>query len=189
MSPIQQPLRLNRFWLLLLIGLSLALQLAVNASLRTNLLGERWLTALLDPVAHAALALMVVLPWLVGLRLPGSYLLLAIAAAIFIDLDHFVAAGSFSVKEAISLPGRPVSHSLLFSAVLAGIIGLIARQAKGAGVVFLALLTHLSRDATSGGTPWLFPLSNSPRLTAEFHLGFWLVIALAGVLGAKLKND
>src|SRR5512145_349100 len=68
---------------------------------------EVW--ALLDSPVHAALALLAVSPlWLregsAGRRF--SRAASAAVAAVFIDLDHFAAAGSFSVLQATSLGER-----------------------------------------------------------------------------------
>lgn len=184
---LQSSIKLHPFVLLLLSSIGIAIQFAVDASLQFNLLGRREFTALLDPVAHAALALIVVLPWIVLARLPRYYAILAVAAAVLIDLDHFIVATSLSLKDAISLPMRPMSHSVIFCAGLAGLLGVIFRQFSAGAIIFLALLSHLSRDATSGGTPWLFPFPESPRLSVSLHLVIWSTVILLGVLLSTLQ--
>ena len=185
----QQPLRLNRWLLLSLIAMGEAWQLAVDAGLKGNVLGTRELSVFLDPLAHVVLAIIVVFPWIVALQLPSFHLPLAAASAVLIDIDHLVAAGSLSVKDAITLPMRPVSHSVLFCLGLAVILGLIARRLSVMGIVFIALLTHVSRDATSGGTPWLWPLVQAPRIPMGLHIGLWLTVAISGVFWTRRSQQ
>ena len=174
------PLPMSRWAVLVLVSVGFIIQFAIDWGLQNDVLGRRELTVWLDPIAHVVLASTVILPWMVALRLPRSYLLLAAAAAFLIDIDHVVAARSFSLTAAISLPGRPISHSLLFSSGVAMIFGLMVRRTTAAIVVLIALFTHVSRDATGGGTPLLWPLAESTRIPADWHIGFWLMVDLAG---------
>lgn len=188
LSTNHQPLQLKSWVLLSLVAIGFATQFAVDAGINHNVLGSRELSILLDPIAHAVLAITVVLPWVVAAQLPRFYLLLAVAVAVLIDIDHFLVTSSLSVRDAINMSMRPISHSLLFCAGLAVILGLIARSRNLAIVVFLALLTHISRDATSGGTAWLFPLLVAPRLPVGLHISLWLTIALIGVYWASRRK-
>ncbi len=182
------PLSLRRWVVLALVSVGFTIQFGVDWGLQHDVLGRRELTVWLDPIAHVVLAISVTLPWIVALRLPRSYLLLAAAAALLIDIDHVVAARSFSLTAAISLPGRPISHSLLFSTGAAVIFGLMVRRTTAAIVVLIALFTHVSRDATGGGTPLLWPLAESTQIPADWHIGFWLMVALAGSFWRFRKN-
>jgi membrane-bound metal-dependent hydrolase YbcI (DUF457 family) len=124
------------------------------ANLQEHASGLGW--AVLDAILHGALgglAMVVVWPaW--GFR----PVLGAIAAAVLIDLDHLVAAGSLDIVRIMSLAARPVAHSLVSLALISAGVGLVAGRRVGYGVA-VGLLTHLWRDATEApGIPLLVPL-------------------------------
>jgi membrane-bound metal-dependent hydrolase YbcI (DUF457 family) len=119
----------------------------------------RHIWAVLDAPVHATLALLVVSPLYTRpasqarmlTRLAGAAL-----APVLIDLDHFVAAGSLSLQAAISLPGgRPFTHSLVFALALGLLAFLISRDTVDGWLVFGALASHVLRDASTGGIPYL----------------------------------
>jgi hypothetical protein len=90
------------------------------------------------------------LPWFVAL----------VAVIATLDLDHFVAAGSFRLEDALSLAYRPVSHSLGF-ALLVGLAGWVITRQALAGLLFtLGLSTHVLHDVQNSGAPFFWPLSN-----------------------------
>jgi membrane-bound metal-dependent hydrolase YbcI (DUF457 family) len=140
--------------------------------------GWPWLIALADPAVHALVAVALVLPlYGRGLLSPGLALL-TVGLAVLIDLDHAVAAGSLHPARMISLPVRPLSHSLLFSlgagALLAGLLR--GRDYSFAGLLYLfalSLASHVLRDAIgSHNTPWAWPLA-SPPLPAGLFFGLF----------------
>lgn len=152
--------------------------------------------ALLDSPVHAALALLVVAPLVFQMATrrgqhSSPTRLLARAGltgllAVFIDLDHFVAAGSFSVAQAITLAGgRPDTHSLLL-ALGCGLLALtLTRSPVDGWLVFAALASHILRDAASGGTPLLWPLPFdrlSPAAYYTAELGLALISRVVSLL-------
>ncbi len=175
------PSRWKSSTLLLIVGVCFLVQVAVDRGLRTNVLGKPELTALLDPLAHVSLAIMVLLPWASALNAPPKYFIAGVASAILIDLDHFIAAGSLSLSDAISLPARPMAHSLLFCGAAAVLIGLAMRSRLAFGAVGVALISHISRDASGGGTtPLFWPSDYTVNLPGAVHLTVWAVFALVG---------
>lgn len=163
------------------VGFCFLVQFVVDWCLQHNVTGRREFTALLDPVAHFTLAIMVTLPWVVALKIPFRFFLCAVISAVLIDLDHFIAAGSFSLSDAIQLPARPMAHSLIFVFGFAVLCGLVMRSRVAFYVVLLALICHLSRDASGGGTtPLFWPFDYVLKIPQYLHLGFWLVVGLAG---------
>jgi membrane-bound metal-dependent hydrolase YbcI (DUF457 family) len=122
--------------------------------LQGRVAGLAW--AVLDVLAHGALAAFVV-AWLV----PGwgwQPFLIAIAAAILIDLDHVVAARTLRPADLMGLGARPYTHSLV------GVLG-FTTLAVGAGglrsgyVVALGLLAHLLQDGREPpGVPLFVPV-------------------------------
>jgi hypothetical protein len=121
------------------------------------------------------------LPWFIAL----------VAVIVALDLDHFVAAGSFRFEDALSLAYRPVSHSLGF-ALLVGLAGwAITRQAL-AGLLFtIGLSTHVLHDVQNSGAPFFWPLSNE-IIFLPFALYIILNLALlflaAGVAAAANRR-
>jgi hypothetical protein len=96
------------------------------------------------------------LPWFVAL----------VAVIVALDLDHFVAAGSFRFEDALSLAYRPVSHSLGF-ALLVGLAGwAITRQAL-AGLLFtIGLSTHVLHDVQNSGASFFLAIVERDHLPA-----------------------
>ncbi|KAL5112013.1 GPN-loop GTPase 3 [Taenia crassiceps] len=95
--------------------------------------------------------------------------------AVIVDIDHFIAAGSFSLKAARSLPGRPFLHWSGCLVVLAMVLLVgsciiqhhwstapcLVRQTVGSGwVTLVAWSSHQLRDSLRRGL-WLWP---PPRL-------------------------
>jgi hypothetical protein len=153
------------------------------------------LWAAIDSPIHGVLAVLAVSPiffWRephTGKTAPIGRLFSRLAsagvAAVFIDLDHFVAARSFSLFDATHLNGRPATHGLLF-ALLCGLLAwALTRQAADGWVIFGALLSHLLRDAGTGGAPLFWPydlyfrLSQPAYFTAQVSL--CLALWVAGV--------
>lgn len=160
------------------------LQLAVDKGLQINILGKREWTSLLDPLAHGSLAILVLSPLTFYFGVSRKVALVALICAVAIDVDHFIAAGSFSISSAVSLPGRPMAHSILFCSGAALLIGAISRSWSATLAVLLALLCHLSRDASGGGlTPLFWPSDYEWHIPRPLHLTIWTTW---GLLGAAL---
>ncbi|VDO10660.1 unnamed protein product [Rodentolepis nana] len=137
----------------------------------------KWMVLLIETVAHAFTGASF---WLVAsleVPEPKSYRLMIIStclaslAAITVDIDHFIAAGSFSIKAARSLPGRPFLHwtggpvLLLVLLLIGDYIGrhfcsplsYPPRPVLVAGwVIIFAWVSHQMRDALRRGL-WLWP--------------------------------
>ncbi len=131
---------------------------------------------------HGLIALLVVAPiiWRSAHRM--RYALLTFVGGSALDLDHFVAAGTLSLHAIETLPGRPVTHSLLAVLILGGLTFLLTRRIVAAWAVFAVNLSHVLFDAAGGGERVFYPLAHPDGLP-------WLVcpigaLALLGVSAA-----
>lgn len=104
----------------------------------------------------------------------GSLLLCGMMASI-IDLDHFIAARSFSIHEATSLPFRPILHwttlpmtFFIFLVILAFALHSINLY-KLAWMILTALGTHHLRDGYRRGI-WMYPLPSIPPFPYSIYL-------------------
>eukprot|EP00048_Salpingoeca_helianthica_P005596 m.89418 g.89418 ORF g.89418 m.89418 type:complete len:201 (+) comp13658_c0_seq4:96-698(+) len=146
--------------------------------------------ALLDNGTHASAA---ALQWLLmthhspALREHANIFTFVLAACMgsFIDLDHFLAAHSLSLKDAVSLPSRPPFHATLaLLAVLAVVFALtrLHPPLRTWGWLPLmaaaALLSHHLRDGYRRGL-WLWPLPYSLPLTYPAYLVLEMLLAPA----------
>ena len=161
----------------LLLGLlgSLGLWHAADALQARLGLGLGW--ALLDEVAHAAVALSIMLwTWPAWGWRPTA---VAVLAATLIDVDHAVAAGSLDPARLTSLAARPPAHSLLGVLALANLGAAFggSRLGYAAGV---GALSHIVRDATAPpGVPLLVPFTDEWHLLLPGWSLLGLVVALA----------
>lgn len=174
--------------LVLPLLLGLGIEVLVDLALQQNLLSTRELTLLLlDPLAHGALVLGALLPWKVQLRLPWWVLIAGVAAGVFIDLDHFLKAGSFSLVAATHLPGgRPFSHSLGFACFLGLAIGGLSRRVALGSFIAAGVSLHVLRDL-AGNAPWYWPLPVDWPQSAPYELRVLLFLVVAAV-GAWLPQ-
>lgn len=126
---------------------------------------EPILIALSDPSVHGLVGLVLMLPfWLYGI-IDNKIFGLAVSLSFLIDIDHAIAAGSFDVKEMLSLPSRPISHSLLFSILIGCIVAygctLYTKENSFAFlfyIFFISLFSHVFRDAVDTDmTSWAYP--------------------------------
>jgi hypothetical protein len=179
MDDLGKPLKLSTAQLIMLIMISWLLQIFIDQGIAHNILGRRDWSALLDPFAHMILASMVLIPWLVFWQLPRLYLLIGVSFAVLIDTDHIWAARSWAVTEMIKLSERPIVHSLMIITIISIFMGIVTKNKWIAQSILIALLSHISRDATSGKTPWLWPfVTESPVLPMWLHILIWSGFAL-----------
>jgi hypothetical protein len=116
---------------------------------------------LLDSPVHALQALLVVSPLLLWRQPLAESLRRMIwvgALAVLLDLDHFAAAGSFSLARALHLWSRPATHSILFAAIFGLGAGLVSRRPVYGWLAFAALAAHILYDAPGGSTPLFWPI-------------------------------
>lgn len=142
--------------------------------------------ALTDVPVHILLGILVSLPLIVRHGWNKQTLLrftLAGLVAMLIDLDHFIAAGSFSLYAATHLDYRQATHSLVFALFCFLIVWLTIHNSRDGLLVFMALASHVVRDASSGGTPfllWPFYFSQIPIwIYYAVELGLGLVAWMA----------
>jgi hypothetical protein len=124
-----------------------------------NISRLQWLA--LDTIFQTLIALLAAAPLL---NLPAFriktylWLLALLAVIIALDLDHFLFAGSFRLEDALSMPDRPLSHSL-FGAILLGAAGWVITRQPQAGLLFaFGLSAHILHDAQNSGAPLFWPL-------------------------------
>jgi hypothetical protein len=121
--------------------------------------GHPLLSALWEIIVHGALAAFVVSPLAWRSRARWRLLALAFVGGIVLDLDHAIAAGSFSPAAMEELGRRPPTHSLLFALALS-LTGLaLVRSRQVAWGILAVLASHIFFDAAGGGVRWLYPLA------------------------------
>jgi hypothetical protein len=141
--------------------------------------GRRRPEAASDALAHLATGLAVALPAMPFVREPGRFIALAGLSAIFIDIDHVVAARSFKLAPCMTMPRRPATHSLL---TIGGLTYAAERLEPGRQTelaVALGLGSHLLRDIVTGGAPLFVPRD---IVVVARHRGILMMVGLA-VLG------
>ena len=118
---------------------------------------EYW--GLYDNWVHGMIAVLIALP----LFEKRNYLQLVFVFLIasLLDLDHFIVNFSFSLTKAISLTMRPATHSITFAIAASIIYFVITKNKKWTWIIFIAIVSHVVRDAYGGGTPIFYPSSIS----------------------------
>lgn len=186
---MKKPLKLSTNQLIILIIVSWLLQILIDHGIAINILGRKDWSALLDPFAHIILATMILIPWLVFWQLPRLYLFVGVIFAVLIDTDHIWAARSWAVTEIIKLPERPIIHSLIIITTISLLIGMITKNKWITQTILIALLSHISRDATSGKTPWLWPfVAKSPVLPMWLHIFIWSAFTVIFICLRSQRN-
>jgi membrane-bound metal-dependent hydrolase YbcI (DUF457 family) len=137
---------------------------------------SRAIEGLLDEVAHAATALVLLAPLFPNAN--RACALGALAGAVLLDADHV--PGELGMQWLTRGTGRPYPHGLISLLTLAGLgLGPGRRWRRFTWPVAAGLTTHLLRDLATGGVPLFWPLS--PRTV---RLPYPLYAALLG--GAAL---
>eukprot|EP00435_Cladocopium_sp_Y103_P047445 s86_g13.t4 len=118
-----------------------------------------------------------------------------------VDIDHFVAAGRFSLHAATHLTRRPAGHNLLCCGLLPAapwscnwckVVYCLTRRLRICVIVFSAYLAHLLRDSVRRGLT-LWPLVDGTAhplpLAAIFAMYFVLPLLLVQLVAARAKSD
>jgi hypothetical protein len=127
---------------------------------RGNITRLQWLV--LDTALQTVITFLVAAPLLLHPLFRRRLLIWSIALVIVmaaLDLDHFIAARSLSLEDALNLPYRPVSHSLGF-ALLIGMASWALTRLWQAGLLFsTGLSAHVLHDVQNSGAPLFWPLT------------------------------
>ena len=85
---------------------------------RSALFNNHIVVGIVDNLIHGIIGFLIVLPYsLINRPIKLKFPLLAMAVAMLLDLDHFAAAHSFSISEAISIEVYPGTHSLTMAVI------------------------------------------------------------------------
>jgi len=147
-----------------------------------------WTRAFIDSTTHGAVAL---LSWMAVLGRSCSadgvrQSFLCALVAMLVDADHFLAAGSLRLKDALSLSSRPPFHNSSLILILFVSLYTVPYIIGYAGdpdslvshlpwIVLVALLSHHVRDATRRGL-WFWPFGSTRPLPNWLYIT--IVIAL-----------
>ena len=157
----------------------------------------RYWVAIFDPAVHGTIALLLIVPFYWWKRIDFKYLAVAVFLAVLIDVDHAIAARSIRVEDMLSLPTRPIGHSVLFCAIIsvsaATILKYFFKSKKSFRLLiylfFIALFSHITRDAIHTDlTPWAYPFRLPPFSDLVFFTAFF-VLNLAHLYYAFAKNN
>lgn len=152
-----------------------------------------WLRALADNATHGLVGL---LCWMMvsGKPLQTANLQDSLLGGLFacaVDVDHFLAAGSFKIEDATNLKTRPFLHCssvVLASLSASALVGKLCGRAqiyKVALIALVAVASHHLRDAIRRGL-WLWPFgSTGPLKLYVYYLGLACIVLLA-TLALKL---
>ena len=147
------------------------------------------LSAVWAVLAHGIISIIVVLPIVFRLERRGLFVGVAFIAGSALDLDHVVAAGSFSPRALEHLGHRPETHSVGFAVATSLITFAFTRRILVAWSVFAVFVAHLLFDAAGGGVYWLYPLEQTdgiPWLAAPFGL---LLLTIVSMVLAQTQSE
>lgn len=101
--------------------------------------------------------------------------------ASLVDVDHFLAAGSFNLKNALHLNKRPPFHNTSLVLVVALVFIILSRLRSKMwifGLMFLSSwLTHHIRDANHRGL-WLSPFGHTPLFSTQLYITCILILTV-----------
>ncbi|MEY4877189.1 MAG: transrane protein [Bacteroidota bacterium] len=109
--------------------------------------------------------------------------------ASLLDLDHFAVNFSFSLTKAISLPMRPITHSLLFATLMSAAFFFITKNKKWTWLIFAAIVSHVVRDAYGGGTPIFYPAKISMIPYWSYLVSEYLLIISSFLISKIINNE
>jgi membrane-bound metal-dependent hydrolase YbcI (DUF457 family) len=103
------------------------------------------------------------------------------ALSVGMDGDHFLQAGSLSLRAALSLPSRPFAHSLAFLLAAVALAAALAQRGLlppwAPHLLATALGGHQLRDSLKRGL-WVGPFAASPSLPPTPYVLYWCAMAL-----------
>lgn len=133
-----------------------------------------------DAFLHGVIALLILLPlchfW--------YHYAIAFFSAFLLDVDHFISARSFRLKDAINLSTRPISHSITFAGALGLVLWLIFPETILPLLLFISVTSHVVKDAETGITPILWPL----KLRKIPHF-FYIIIEILLFIGIVIISS
>ncbi|DAZ99531.1 TPA: hypothetical protein N0F65_005403 [Lagenidium giganteum] len=105
---------------------------------------------------------------------------MAAVTACSLDIDHFIAAASFTVSGASHLNSRPFGHAVTFVVALLAVIWYCratdaTQRIMRVTFVGVALMSHQLRDAHRRGL-WFWPLGSTPALPYAVYLALELAL-------------
>ena len=173
---------------------ALALLSTGAAVLAVDAASHRLLPALLPPalasiadtlLGHGCLAGLqfCLAAWLAGSPQAQAQALGALCGALSVgmDGDHFLQAGSLSLRAALALPTRPFAHSLAFLLAAVALAAALAQRSLlppwAPHLLATALGGHQLRDSLKRGL-WVGPLAASPSLPPTPYVLYWCAMAL-----------
>ncbi|XP_054843063.1 transmembrane protein 267 [Eublepharis macularius] len=142
-----------------------------------------WLRALSDNTVHGIVGLW---SWaiVIGLKKKSNFSEVIFAGFLssVIDMDHFILAGSFSLKAALTLPQRPFLHCSTVIPVVCLMLKFIMHLFKLKDswcflpwMLFISWASHHVRDGTRHGL-WICPFGKTAPLP------YWLYVAITASL-------
>lgn len=107
----------------------------------------------------------------------------AAAVSCSLDVDHFIAARSLSIKDATSLPSRPFGHAVLFIPAVAAVVSLLAHPVYALMIV-TSWGSHQLRDGLRRGL-WLWPAGSTPPLSLPLYCAGCALLSVVTALGLR----
>ncbi|CAG2053525.1 unnamed protein product, partial [Timema podura] len=149
--------------------------------------------AFVDSCTHGLIGL---LTWLV-VALPSKHPLISKIYEVFlcgflsslIDFDHFIAAKSFHLKDAVGLNSRPFLHCTSVPLTICVVVIVLSHVlgwstlVRIPWLVLAALLSHHIRDGTRRGL-WMWPFGSTPAIPYSLYVG--ATMALPHIIGLVL---
>ncbi|RWS28293.1 transmembrane protein C5orf28-like protein [Leptotrombidium deliense] len=108
---------------------------------------------------------------------------LCLIFACIIDVDHFIAARSFNLKDAVRLNARPPLHctsvilALILLMFIVAVFFVNLKVITISCLLFVAVITHHLRDALRRGL-WIYPFTDELPITYSLYLCLLFVIPL-----------
>jgi len=132
------------------------------------------LGALVDSFLHSVLG---ITSWCLATSPTNKEFVAAFFSSTLIDIDHFLSAGSLNLKDAVSLPSRPLLHcsSLLLLPLLLLVLLHQSPHLRFLLLFLTCITSHHLRDSLRRGL-WFCPLGETSPLPVPLYFSLLLVL-------------